>query len=1225
MMCFAFLSATASAQNALPVLPTGDAAVAGFSGTIVLGSPPPPEPKRIDKTYINLDGPSLRVIGLGRMGGPPQAQLVAAPKTFTATARQIGQVFSLALDDANPPNVYAAASSAYGLPIVVPDADGDGVPDRSRLGAPNAAFMPGLFGPVTVDGGPGSIWRIDGRTGAVTLFANVTLGGVPNSGPALGALAFDPVSHQIFVADRDTGLIHRFTLDGVERGRFDHGTQALPVAGLPPIGFDPRKRLNIESPAFDTGNSATWAYAPPARRVFGMAVNGGRLYYAVAAGLRIWSVSLLPDGSFGSDARGEVSVPRGALPNSEVSEILFDDNGDMLVAERGAPTSAYDYKALAESPENRVLRFRPKTPNDPPSRDLWFPVPKEYAIGFPPTLRNDDGGIAIGYGYDPAGNINRAVCGGTLWSTGEQLRNARDRATIQRLQAGGALIVDGLQGNSTRLLRPLNEPPFESYFIDYDDRFDDPQTRGYMGDVVIWRTCGQAMLLPVVPVVLICPPGLFDVDGACRFPLTCPAGTEFSDGCCGYRGCPASYVRINGKCVPPQTNCNAREILSEGGRCESPKCPAGMVFVSNDAGGGAAPAGLTAPGSLGNPGALNKLDQLDQKLRGKPKMCSGGGYCKCPEGTQRSEDGTCKKSNSCGPGMVDQGGECVCDSSSGWQGVVNDGHYSCVKIAQCDQSPEQCCPSDLRWNRQTHTCEPPAPRCDPSDPTTMVRKAGQCLCKDGSSPAGRGGIGGNNPIPGLPDGLLQPASSCCPSGRQLNPITNKCDPGNPGTPHLTIVKSAPDSCTPKSKDGQVSVFDCVFTITIANDGTAPANDVSVTDQPTNRGGLLGTIVSAESGGWNCGVGNNPTYNWLTTATCHKAEPLRPGESNTIQVTLEVTTDNYVPNPNPGPGPARGGGQPDSVFNCAAIGTVPAYGPVDLPAGTESCKSIVVPRNPKNPPVTTCTPTRKPPCSGNNGDGRIYCLPGECSCASGAVGPEGHQQQLCVPGECMTTCPTSGTPPIPPPPPPPPTITVTCPEGTRMGLNGQCYFVDPGCRGPNCPQPVLPTCIGSDCPTPNTTTTCTYPPNFMVNGQCCNARSLQDGSCGGTQTSCPFPKILSGGQCVCRGGTVGDDCHVPTTTTGCTGGKILSDNVCVCPTGKNENESGNCVRTGTSEKRVPRKPRKPVTKPDSDKPVPAGPQFNIQIGPGFPGGGHPGGGKPGGGMPKTGGGCGLRCG
>ena len=83
-------------------------------------------------------------------------------------------------------------------------------------------------------------------------------------------------------------------------------------------------------------------------------------------------------------------------------------------------------------------------------------------------------------------------CGGTLWSTGEQLRNARDPAIIQRLQPGGPLIVDGLQGNAVPLLRPQNEPPFAAYFIDYDDRFDDPQTRGHLGDVVIWRVCAQA-------------------------------------------------------------------------------------------------------------------------------------------------------------------------------------------------------------------------------------------------------------------------------------------------------------------------------------------------------------------------------------------------------------------------------------------------------------------------------------------------------------------------------------------------------------------------------------------------------------------------------------------------------------------------------------------------------------------------------------------------------------
>ena len=43
--------------------------------------------------------------------------------------------------------------------------------------------MKGQFG-LDLQGGPGSIYKVDGRTGVVSLFANVTLDGVPNPGPA---------------------------------------------------------------------------------------------------------------------------------------------------------------------------------------------------------------------------------------------------------------------------------------------------------------------------------------------------------------------------------------------------------------------------------------------------------------------------------------------------------------------------------------------------------------------------------------------------------------------------------------------------------------------------------------------------------------------------------------------------------------------------------------------------------------------------------------------------------------------------------------------------------------------------------------------------------------------------------------------------------------------------------------------------------------------------------
>ncbi len=120
----AFSSALSKArQSPVALIAPDEAAVTGFSG-----APPPPQIAPGDDpaalTFIDENGPALRIVDLRRMGGPAAAQLVGAPKPFTVPASKIGQVFGVALDDATPPDIYVAASSAYGLPIVAPGPDG---------------------------------------------------------------------------------------------------------------------------------------------------------------------------------------------------------------------------------------------------------------------------------------------------------------------------------------------------------------------------------------------------------------------------------------------------------------------------------------------------------------------------------------------------------------------------------------------------------------------------------------------------------------------------------------------------------------------------------------------------------------------------------------------------------------------------------------------------------------------------------------------------------------------------------------------------------------------------------------------------------------------------------------------------------------------------------------------------------------------------------------------
>jgi len=575
----------ASAQTANGILASGNAVVTGFSG-VKTPAAPPAGTDPADLMEIDLAGPSARIVDLQSPGAPPQAQLIKAPKPFTATAAQIGQVFAVTLDDATPPNVYVAATSAYGLPIIAPGPGGG--PVRARQGRANAQLMPGLFGPA--GGGPGSIWRIDGATGEVKLFANVMLDGVVNSGAALGGMTFDPTSHMLFVADRGTGMIHAFDLNGNDHGRFDHGVDGRTAAGLPPVPYDAAGRLDITKPTFKTDDPATWGYAARDRRIFGLSAHAGRLYYATADE-QVWSVAIAPTGAFGADARVELQVQPWDGTN-EISKIAFDDQGGMLLAERSGPTGAYDFNALAREGVGRVLHYqqvapvaadqaapsdRPQPANaaqaapGPSQVPSWQPVPDEYAIGFARDLRNDNGGVAIGYSYTPSGTIDRSACGGFLWSTGEQLRVTGDQALATQLAAGGPAIVNGLQGNAIGAVRPANVPPLQTYFVDYDDQFADPAARGHMGDIAIWRVCSQAFVPAFPPPSLVVPVGFCKRDEI-RLPNgECCERRFVRNGLCG---CPPDTIRQNGQCCTPEQIRNGRCCTPEqmrNGRCCTPE------------------------------------------------------------------------------------------------------------------------------------------------------------------------------------------------------------------------------------------------------------------------------------------------------------------------------------------------------------------------------------------------------------------------------------------------------------------------------------------------------------------------------------------------------------------------------------------------------------------------------------------------------------------------------
>lgn len=334
-------AASAQPVPSLPLLP-GEA-VATFASTSNSGG--------FSVAVLDLRDPAAHAPGVDVNWPAP----IYHDSRWTPAGFAGNQVFGVALDDAAHPNIYVTASSTYG-----------------QLAS-------------------GKVFRIDGTTGDVSLFAELpncdTFPACPGSSYAgLGNIAFDAAHRQLFVTDFYDGKIYRLKLG----------------AGGDPFALDPAATTSFDPFApFDPADN-TGGFAPLGDRPWGVGVSGGRVYFGVwaqddrfhspADPNTVWSVALDAAGDFTGPAELEVTVPElRAGGSSPVADIAFSVEGRMLLAER---TMSGDTRPGAHL--SQVLEYVG-------GHGAWIPSPHTFRVGtFAGT--NAAGGVSYVCGTTTAGS-----------------------------------------------------------------------------------------------------------------------------------------------------------------------------------------------------------------------------------------------------------------------------------------------------------------------------------------------------------------------------------------------------------------------------------------------------------------------------------------------------------------------------------------------------------------------------------------------------------------------------------------------------------------------------------------------------------------------------------------------------------------------------------------------------------------------------------------------------
>lgn len=244
--------------------------------------------------------------------------------------------------------------------------------------------------PTTVFGGnpdPGTIRRIDGMTGEISVFATL-----PNNGPALGNLNYDCVSETIYASSHEDGRIYQLAMDGSIVSTFHHATATVTV-GAP-----------------DDPSEPDGAFVPLGDRVWAVQSHAGRLYYSVwwedtgrkddLRSNEIWSVAYADESGVPdpTTAKKEFDVP--AYNNSNysnpVADISFAATGWMLISQR---TMTSDTSDSAHQSTTYEYDF---------DNGSWVLIGTTYVIGELPG--SAAGGVD--HDFEP---------GGYVWMTGDAL------------------------------------------------------------------------------------------------------------------------------------------------------------------------------------------------------------------------------------------------------------------------------------------------------------------------------------------------------------------------------------------------------------------------------------------------------------------------------------------------------------------------------------------------------------------------------------------------------------------------------------------------------------------------------------------------------------------------------------------------------------------------------------------------------------------------------------